>query len=181
MRHQIHARLCYARGRAQRFLNVVLATGARHPQNGQASAILSYVQPRFHPISSIHSGRSRIDLARFHVRRVSRLGDRSNRQPQRRRLLIGAQPRGAQPNLLHQNPRRSRQRLAHASHTRPAVHSIDFQREFSQFLSSASLFDDSCVQAIRVQLTVPEGVAPASSRAVVRASPPAQPELRSYP
>ncbi len=35
VRHQIHARLLHARRPAQRFLNVMLATGARHPQNGE--------------------------------------------------------------------------------------------------------------------------------------------------
>ena len=115
-----------------------------------ASAILSCVQPQVVPI---RSGRSPVDGAQFQIRRVPRLGNGGDGQADRRGLLIGGQPRCAQPNLLHHDPGRRCQRLAHSPYARATMHSIDFQRKFGQFSPS------------RVYLMIgpPEGFAPAGS------------------
>ena len=119
------------------------------PERG-ASAILWCVQPQVVPI---RSGRSPVDGAQFQIRRVPRLGNGGDGPADRRGLLIGGQPRCAQPNLLHHDPGRCCQRLAHSPCARATMHSIDFQRKFGQFSPS------------RVYLMIgpPEGFAPAGS------------------
>jgi hypothetical protein len=86
------------------------------------------------------------------MRGIACLGKCSNRGFNGRGLGSRRQARGTNAHLIHHNSINGRKRLAGATHARPAVHSINLQREFRHFVFLPlpfNYFDDSCVNGIR--------------------------------
>lgn len=78
----------------------------------------------------------------FYVRRVSRLGQSSDRKLDRRGVGHRAQPGRPYTHLFHLDPVHRSQRLTHAANAGSAMHSINLQSKLSHY-RLLFFFDDT--------------------------------------